>query len=92
MRLFKPIIKVVQQRPLTETELANAFNVSEADQLWKAIHQVIDAHIDDARDQASDYVIKNQALPAASFVGGWDCLHGLKQELIKLQSEAISKK
>lgn len=92
MRLFKTEIKVVQQRPLTEEELDNAFAVVNSDPFWRAIHQVIDAHIEDARDQASDYTIKDQALPAASFVGGWDCLHGLQQEFLKRQEAALSKK
>lgn len=92
MRLFKPIIKVVQQRPLTETELEAVFNVNEGERWWRAIHQLLEVHKTDAHSEAAQYLIEDKPLAAASVIGAWDWLEAFKQDLLLRQKAALDKK
>lgn len=92
MRLFKTEIKVVQQRPLTEEELDNAFAVAESDPFWRAIHQVIDAHKADALEEAAGKMRDEKPLGSACGVGAYDWINGLQQDFLKRQEAALSKK
>lgn len=92
MRLFKPIIKVVQQRPLTETELEAVFSVNEGEQWWRAIHQLLEVHKADALGEAAQYMVEEKPLASATVVGAWDWLEAFKQDLLLRQKAALDKK
>lgn len=81
------VVIIRNEKPLSEVELATAFNVSENTPWYRAMKQVIFESIDATQDSATGACQENNALAAASCVGAVYILKLLILEMEKVRKE-----
>lgn len=79
----------VKNKPLSESELREAFRIPEDHNLWQAIMQKLDAYEEQARADAISGMGQEHAYGAACSLGGQDYLRTLRDELVRCRSEAM---